>query len=329
MLFNAEQQSWHNVIRENKSFKQGKIVPLDEYTVYAPIKHIEKKRVVCIYNEKMWNGGLADRLRGIISVYEVCKEQNIDLKVLFNHPFNLTLFLVPNKVNWTIKNNELNYNTSVTDHCFIYTQTNSDYEAKKQKQWFRKEFTKKYKEFHVRTNAIFSYSSDYSTLFNELFKPSTQLQSSIDKQKKNLGTNYISTSFRFLNLLNDFNEADDISKPLSEKEKNKLIYKSITQIHNLHSKYPDKRILVNSDSITFLQEAKKLDFVYVIPGCITHIGGKNKSNEYQTYEKTFLDLFMIANAEKIYLLRTGQMYNSGYPFAASKIYNRPFEKIEF
>jgi hypothetical protein len=38
---------------------------------------------------------------------------------------------------------------------------------------------------------------------------------------------------------------------------------------------------------------------------------------------------MIANAEKIYLLRTEQMYDSGYPFAASKIYNKPFEKIEF
>ena len=97
----------------------------------------------------------------------------------------------------------------------------------------------------------------------------------------------------------------------------------------LHDRYPGKHILVNSDSTTFLQTAAKLDYVYVIPGNITHIDGKNDTDEYNAYEKTFLDFFMIANAERIYLLRTGQMYNSGYPFAASKIYNRPFEKIEF
>ena len=284
---------------------------------------------MCIYDGKIKNGGLADRLRGIVSVYEVCKELDIELKIIFNSPFELSSFLVPNKVDWTIERKDLNYNTNVTDICYIDTKTGSAYEAKRQKQWFRKEFKKRYKEFHIRTNAIFAYDGDYSTLFNELFRLSPRLQASIDKQKEILGTDYISTSFRFMNLLCDFNETVVMQDTLTEKEKETLIARNIEQIEKLHANNPGKRILVNSDSSTFLQRASELDYVYTIPGNITHIDGKNNSDEYSAYEKTFLDFFMIANAEKIYLMRTGQMYSSGYPLAASKIYNKPFEKIEF
>ena len=328
-LFSEKQLAWQNAKRLCSSFRQGKIVPLDEYTINAPIKYNENKRAICIYDGKIKHGGLADRLRGIVSVYEVCKEQNLDFKILFTNPFNLSDFLVPNRVDWSIKNDELNYNTSITNLCYIDTLTGSGHEARKQKQWFRREFKKRYKEFHVRTNALFSYDGDYPTLFNELFKPSPKLQSSIEKQKKILGTSYISTSFRFMNLLNDFNETVGLHSKLTKEEQSELIIKNIEQLQLLHVKYPNKRILVNSDSTTFLQAATRLDYAYVIPGNITHIDGNNKCNEYENYEKTFLDFFMIANAERIYLMRTGQMYNSGYPFAASKIYNKPFEKIEF
>lgn len=329
IFLSKRQQAWKTAKRQNSSLKKGDIIPLNEYSPNAPITCHEKKRAICIYDDKFRNGGLADRLRGIISIYKVCKELDIDLKIVFNHPFNLTDFLIPNKIKWDIKSDELNYNTSVTDLCFIYTRTDCEYEARKQEKWFKKEFQKKYKEYHIRTNAIFSYWGDFSNLFNELFRLSPQLDASIKRQKEILGTNYISTSFRFLHLLDDFNEADNIGKKLPVDERYALITKNITQLQNLHHRYPERKILVNSDSTTFLQEASKLNYVYIIPGNVTHIGGKNTSNEYQTYEKTFLDFFMIANAERIFLLRTGQMYNSGYPFAASKMYNKPFEKIEF
>ncbi len=329
IFLSKEQQNWQNVKRKNICFKKGEIIKLEEYSKESCIKRHNKKRVVCIYDGKIKNGGIADRLRGVVSTYKVCKELKLDFKILFTSPFNLSDFLVPNNINWEIKEDELNYNTNITDLCYIDTLTGSDYESNRQEKWFIREFKKKYHEFHVRTNATFSYNGDYSTLFNELFKPSLQLQSSIEKQKEILGIGYISTSFRFMNLLDDFNETVELHCKLTKEEQDELIIKNIEQLQLLHDKYPDKRILVNSDSTTFLQTAAKLDYVYIIPGNVTHIDGKNNSNEYEAYEKTFLDFFMIANAERIYLLRTGQMYNSGYPFAASKIYNKPFERIDF
>ena len=329
MFLNRKSLYWRQVEKLYYEFKEGKIVSIEEYSPKAPIKHHEKKRAVCIYDGKIKNGGLADRLRGIVSVYEICKKKNIDFRLIFNSPFELSNFLVPNKVNWQIEKDELNYNPGVTDVCYIDALTGSNYEANQQKKWFTREFNKKYKEFHIRTNATFAYNGDYATHFDELFKPSAKLQASIDRQKEIIGTGYISTSFRFLNLLGDFNESVDFQNKLTNEEKSELIAKNIEQLKNLHKKHPGKRIIANSDSTTFLQEAAKLDYIYTIPGNITHIDGKNTSSEYATYEKTFLDFFMIANAEKVYLVQTGQMYNSGYPFAAAKIYNKPFEKIDF
>ena len=329
IFYSQERQGWQKTLFVNEDFKEGKIIPLLEYSPNKPIKVFDTKRVVCLYDGKIRNGGLADRLRGIISIYKVCKKKGLEFKVIFNSPFKLEEFLETNIIDWRITEEELNYNTKVTDICYIDTQTGSDYEAAKQEEWFRKEFNKKYHEFHVRTNALFSYKSEYSKLFDELFKPSARLQASIEREKSNLGAHYISTSFRFMNLLGDFNETTGISAQLPNGEKEELIEKNLKQLKALHKQFPEMKILVNSDSTTFLGRAAGLEFVYTIPGSITHIDAQNAYDGYAVYEKTFLDFLMIANAEKIYLLCTGNMYNSGYPYAASKIYNKPFKRIEF
>ena len=48
----------------------------------------------------------------------------------------------------------------------------------------------------------------------------------------------------------------------------------------------------------------------------------------ETYEKTFLDLYGIANASHIYLIKDSRMFKSGFPYMASKIGNVKFEIIE-
>ena len=329
LFYSKNLQEWQQVLFLNEDFRKGRIIALQEYSTDVPIINVEKKRAICIFDGKIKNGGLADRLRGIISVYEVCKELGLEFKILFNNPFNLDEYLEPNKIDWHIPEQNLNYNTRTTDICYIDTLSDSDYEAKEQKKWFKKEFKRNFKEFHVRSNAFFSYHGNYSVLFQELFKPAPRLQEKIDLYKGILGEEYISTSFRFLDLLDDFNEPFGTKKVLNEKEKEELIQCNIAQIKKLHKQFPDRIILVNSDSTIFLQAASEIEYTYVIPGDITHIEGNGKGNKYDVYEKTFIDFFMIANASRIYLLKTGIMHNSGYPYAASLIYNRPFEKIEF
>lgn len=328
-FYNEDKRLWQKVMFTNEDFKMNKIMPLEKYFKKGK-KNADNnpKRVISIYDGKINGCGLADRIKGIISIYEICKKQNLEYKILFTHPFYLTDFLLPNKVNWHIQENEINYDLEATDICYIYSIAGTLKEADRQRKWFNKWFKSNKTEFHVRTNARTFDNKFFSSNFNELFTIAPRLQKSINEQRKILGNSYISTSFRFLNLLGDFNEPG-ISEVLTNEEKQEMIAKNIKQIKLLHNLYPDKRILVNSDSITFLQEARKLDYTYTIPGNITHIDSNNVSNDYHIYEKTFLDFFMIANADKIYLYKTGKMYKSGYPGIASLINNKPFKIIEF
>ena len=326
-FYSKQAYDWWKVELRNSDLKKGLVIPIPQYTRCTKSTN-GHKRVICIHDGKLKSGGLVDRLRGIISVYSICKEYNLDFRILFTQPFPLDKYLIPNRVDWRVSSNELNYNLKETDICLIDSINGSKYEAQRQEEWFRKELKKDYCEFHIYTNAHFSYDHNFTQLFTELFTPSTLLQQLIDKEKNNLGEGYISTSFRFLDLLNDFNETSGRNIVLSKAEQTQLINNNIEQLNILHNKFPQKKILVNSDSCTFLQEAAKLDFTYIIPGEISHIDSSDVIKE-RTHDKTFTDFFMIANATEIFLFITGGMYNSGFPFAASRLYNRPFHKIIF
>lgn len=326
IIKSSDYYKWYIV--RNERYKNN-IIHLKQNYYFNKTKSNDSniKKAICIFDGRIKQGGLADRLRGILSTYLICKDLNIEFKIIFSHPFNLTDYLIPNKINW-ICNDSLNYNLNEVNICYLDSVTGREYESKKQAKWMKKEFKRHFKEFHVFTNAFFSYNNNYSELFNDLFQLSPRLENTIKTHKEILGNNYISVSCRFLDLLGDFNETFGTNKLLKEEEKNNLTNKILNQIEILHTKHPTKKILINSDSITFIEKAKLLDYSYIIEGNITHIDNSSLSS-YETHEKTFVDFFMIANASEIYLLKTSSMHNSGYPYAASLIYNKPFYKIEF
>jgi hypothetical protein len=145
--------------------------------------------------------------------------------------------------------------------------------------------------------------------------------------KSEIGEGYISVSARFLDALGDFKEIVKCVN-ITKEEQEELIISTLKQIENLHHKFPEKRILVNSDSTIFVERAKSLSYVFVNPGVISHVDTCSSSG-YEANEKTFLDFLMIANAERIYLLCGMHMRISGYPYAASLLYSRPYEIIMY
>ena len=319
--------AWRRVLRRAKKYRVSANRLSEGYSKEAPIKFNARKRVVCIYDNTIKIGGLADRLRGILSVYYICRaKKNIDFKILFSHPFNIARYLIPNQVDWSITKDSLSYNLPSTDLCMITTSTGGHYERRKQERWFRKEFDKQFNEFHVRTNAPFSFQYDFAELFNELFRPSPLLESIINHQKNLLGENYISVSFRFLDLLGDFNETFGRNIQMTEEKRLALINKCKIQIDDLHKRHPGWKILVNSDSTTFLDIVRPIEYTYIIPGTISHVDNPTPVAE-NVHDKTFADFFMIANAKSIHLVIAEQMYDSNFPYVASLLYGRPFHKI--
>lgn len=281
--------------------------------------HIRKGVIVMIDGREI-HGGFADRLRGICTIYQFCKTHNINFSIYYTEPFNLENYLQPSTVQWICRPNEIALDSNYAYPVFLY-------------EWmFPHNFHKLYlklrciltkKQLQVYTNSHFYYDS-FSEQFHALFKPTPALQKAIDDNSQAIGTKYIAMVFRFQQLLGDFKEGH--FKTLPTNEQDLLIKKCLKKIKSLWD--GNQTILVTSDSKRFLDQVKIFKFVYTIPGNVVHIDYTKGAN-YETYMKSFIDFYMIAKAEKIYLLKTGDMYQSGFPKTASKVYNRPFEIINF
>lgn len=285
-------------------------------------KPFNKGRYIAVMVDgRQIHGGFADRIRGIATVYQFCKESNIPFRINYTSPFRLSEYLQPNKIEWRPSDREISYNRK-------YSQPICMQEWMLPHKWHKKylEFRWKIsrKSLHVYTNSHFHYDK-FSECFQELFKPTPQLEACINYHLKNIGGyGYVAMVFRFQQLLGDFKEGN--FKILDNNERETLINKCINKIKELHK--TGQRILVTSDSCTFIEKVTKLDFVYTMPGKVVHVDYTNDAN-YETYLKSFVDFYMIANAEKIYLLKTGKMLQSGFPKTASKVYGKPFETIVF
>lgn len=289
----------------------------------------QSEEKVCIYtvDGTDYNPGLCDRLRGILSIFYLCTKTNIPFKINWIYPFELTDYLIPNEYNWGIKPTDIKYckNTKpiVIDYAtYLLSQEFID------KITFKKRIQNSpYFQLHVYSNTIVKRSS-FKGNFNKLFKPSQKLIEALSPHKIFLGENYISFSLRFMELLGDFKDQEGVSTPLSKEDQTKLIEKCADKLLSVLNEQPKgTKAFVASDSVTFINYISKRDSrIYVVPGEIVHI--RYKGSE-EAYLKTFVDLYLLKGATTQYLLKTGSMYNSGFPRFASWIGNNDFRLIEF
>ena len=149
----------------------------------------------------------------------------------------------------------------------------------------------------------------------------------MEKIISDIGSDYITVSARFCNLLDDFNE-EVYSEPLLPGERDSLIDSCIRQIEALREKHPGKAVVVCSDSKTFLDRCRAVPGTYIIPGTVSHIGN-DVAHDYEYYEKTFLDFLIIGGASHVYLLQGPRMMRSGFPYAAALSEGRPYDVITF
>lgn len=278
--------------------------------------------VICMLDGRVKHGGLTDRINGIISCFEAADKANRKFKIWFNCPFTLSDYLIPNEYDWIIDSKDIYFNQSSKP---LYIRTINPAQRKKRGMQLLNDIIKlPNKQLHIYSNINSVESLQYHRIFHKLFKPSDKLSNILELERSRIGTKYISATFRFQQLLNDFKEGD--YKILSVKEREKLLSKCISAIEELSKDYPDKKILVTSDSPTFLDSIKSFPFVHIISGRVVHME-YNNSPDFSVHAKAFIDLYMISEAEIIHSVVINPMYESGFPKFASKINNRPFKTI--
>lgn len=277
-----------------------------------------------MFDERWNSGGLSDRLHGIVSGFYIASKADAEYKINHFSPFDLSLFLQPVELNWIISPNDISYTLPSTRPMLARAYRSSSEKARK--QYYINEIKRRNcYQTHLYVNANFLSDTEFTSCFHKLFKPSQLLQTSIETHLRNIGSEYVSATFRFQQLLGDFVEGN--FQILSSEEQEELIDSCLGILEGIHHYHDKRKILVTSDSSTFLNRVEKLPYTYIIPGEVIHMAYSDDKS-IALHLKSFLDLFMIAHASKIYLAKIGNMYNSSFPLLASRIYQRPFEIIQ-
>lgn len=281
-----------------------------------------RKVLIVLIDGKNYHGGFCDRFKGIISLYHYCLVKNMEFKISYKFPFKLENYLIPNEYDWVLANDD--YCNNIFSVKFINLV--GDASAKRLIQIKTKKQIHCYANRNIVDELNTYYNTNYSwgMLFGKLFKPNDKLRNLIDDHIKNIGDEYISAVFRFQQLLGDFREYNYPELPNDKKEE--LIYKNVRAINMLSDKYPGRKILVTSDSSTFLERAMKISGTYPLLGKVVHIDCTTNA-EYDVYMKSFLDFFMLSKSKMIYSIGTKEMYKTEFPMYAAKINNIPFYRI--
>lgn len=310
---------------QKSSSMEGKYTPVPHSQLRAN-REIREKRIVYLCDGQTIYGGLADRMKGIISLFAICQELGYDFRIHFVSPCRLEDYLEPATYDWRISPSDLHCDTAAM--LVLENTDDARYQTRKQAEWLRHRLQEGPAEIHVITNANYAYELDYSGLFRQLFRPSPRLQEALEKELAALSGPFVSLSTRFLTLLGDFRETNGYYV-LPEDEAEDLIRRTLHEVERLHRHHPENRLLVNSDSVRFLSRVAELPYVHVVKGGVAHTDLMPSENAEQMHLKLFLDFLLISRANYVYLLRSGLMRESGYPYAASRLGGNGFEVVEY
>lgn len=297
---------------------------LPQYSADAAPSVSKGKMVVVMYDGKRNHGGLADRLRGAIYFYALCRETDRRFRLNFIFPFKLETYLIPNTYDWRLKPGELTFNISEARPVFTDTiGITGPREIKWEKNYASKKLRSNTKQLHVYSPFVCA-DEDFSRYFHDLFRPSPLLEDALRPYREMLGENYISISTRFMELLGDFHEPKAKFK-LAPREQEALIDKCLRKVLEIHQQNLGKRVLVTSDSSRFLAACSALPWVYIVDGEIAHSDTADTDNHL----KTFLDFWLISEATTVYQIKTGRMYAGNFSYRAANAGNKEFHLIEF
>ena len=291
------------------------------YYQFSFFRKNKKQIYIAVFDGKRIGYGLADRLKGIVSLYAFSKIKNIPFRCDFTSPFDLSLFFEPNQYDWQLQEGEKTSFSSDVRVLIVQGEGKG-----KRLLWLK---TKKQVHAYLNRDYLpvfenkFNVSFDWGELFHELFKPTEKLNNQINAHLERINSNYIACVFRFQSLLGDFKEYHYTQ--LSSDGQQDLMNVCMETLHLLRGKH-HLPILVTSDSSKFLSFVSGLENIFIISGKVVHIDCTNDAAE-DVYMKSFVDLMMLSKADKIYNVVAGKMYPSAFPLYAAKINNVPFERI--
>ncbi len=295
----------------------------------------DSKVVIVMIDGKVSHGGLADRLRGIASVYIVCKKMGLDFKLHFVNPFPISEIYDTNKVDWKISPSDISYN-KYSSKAYYLMNDNKYYYGESGEKAFIDILNSDYKQLHIYTNSLLSLDcGKFQESYHELFTLTESFNNELKQHTNILGDDFICVGARFAGSLGDFRDA--CSDLLSPEEQIKLMCDCKSKIQNIHNEHPSQKILLATDSERFIDYLKDEEYIYTIDGARTHIDNDKyrqpgfviSDDEYEKIKTTCLDYILISRSSNIFQIQGPGMWQGGFTLSASKINNRPYTIIKF
>ncbi len=268
-----------------------------------------------------FHGGLTDRWKGIISLYALSKATKRDFRLLYTFPFQLTDYQVPAAYDWQLREGELSENVfQVTLKRLIgdpSLQRVQRLAPDKQIHGYAN------RDWMDAINETYHTQFTWGELFRELFTPSARLNAALEPYRKRLNKPYIAVAFRTQNLFGDYTEYH--YQPADAVRQAQVIQSCLSFLQELHAKegFP---ILVTSDSERLAEQCATLPFVTASCGKAAHADTSANSPQEQ-YLKSFVDFYLLAEAQAVYCAGTKEMYPSDFPKYAAKVYDVPFHRV--
>lgn len=306
--------------------KQLKLLKLYfSYVKYFSFKQSKKKQIVVCFDGLFPHGGLVDRLKGIVSFYQIAQELGYDFKLLFDNPFQLSTFLKPNQVDWQINRNQLKWHPAKSKFLYLINNFNVN-----PLQVIK---TSKAQIFYVYANIDYAkttYSNlteteletKWRTSFNILFKKSPFLDTKLNEME---ASTYIAFHSRFTSLMGDF--VDTTTKVLSNTEKATLLNQLLLIVDRV-KKDENKPAYVFSDSVNFIEYIQSKTEVKTVKGNPFHMDNFKGNSNLEGHLKTLIDFFMLSKSQTVYFLNLKPMYNSSFSKYAAIIGNTKFIRLK-
>lgn len=276
-------------------------------------KSVKGNTLFFIVDSSVTQTGTADRFKAIVGLYYIAKVNGFDFKIIYEYPFKLQDYFLPNKVDWLSSEDEISYSLK---NSRIISLTG----------FKLLKLNKKIRQYHVylykgvdllEQLKIPNWESVWHELFNELFTMSSH---SLDllKLQPIYGEEYISVHLRFMNALDNVEKG--VHNQLNERDKQTLIDNCLSYIKKIEQENCGKKIVVFSDSNTFIKVSLDNNLI-VLPGVVGHIVF-NTSNE--VIEKSFVDFLSIMHSLKVYNVMFSGMQASGFSKYAALAGGCPF-----
>lgn len=284
------------------------------YYKYRFVRAKRKNVLYFIFEPNSSHPGLADRMKAIISLYNVAKAAGYQMRIYFETPFLLSDYLQPRQ-DWVASLDELEY--SIFDTRII-NETN----------WRpikRLKANKQYHCYNYAGNDIPWEFKDTKYRWHELFHELFMASEKLEKAYRSLGLpdkRYVSVHLRFVNALERFENSFFENHIDNEEGRKKLIEKCKQGIREICDDNNGIDVYVFSDSKLFLDSLSDIPVKTLDSNNIGHISMEKNQN---VQLKTFIDLYVMSKSQAIYRIRAQEIYNlSCFALLASRIGNVPF-----